>query len=87
MQSGDKSRCKTLFYSFFPFENPKTAPFAAKKAVPLRDGLSLSKKYFVDMDVHNTRGSAHKIAFAAQMHKKSGHVPDVLYFEREKVSA
>ncbi|MFR3785693.1 MAG: hypothetical protein ACLTWR_00105 [Agathobaculum desmolans] len=47
----------------------------------------MSKKYFVNGDAHNTRGSAHKTAFAAQMHKKSGHVPDFLYFEREKVSA
>ncbi|WP_031474471.1 hypothetical protein [Agathobaculum desmolans] len=34
----------------------------------------------------STRGSAHKTAFATQMHKKSGQVPDFLYFEREKVS-
>ena len=38
------------------------------------------------MGVSNTRGSAHKTAFAAQMHKKSGQVPDFLCFERGKVS-
>ena len=32
------------------------------------------------------RGSAHKIEPAQQVHKKSGHVPDFLYSEREKVS-
>ncbi|MFR3786866.1 MAG: hypothetical protein ACLTWR_06200 [Agathobaculum desmolans] len=35
----------------------------------------------------NTRGSAHQTAFAAQMHKSWGRVPQLLYFEREKVSA
>ena len=29
---------------------------------------------------------AHKIEPAQQVHKKSGHVPDFLYSEREKVS-
>ncbi|WP_154658732.1 hypothetical protein [Agathobaculum desmolans] len=35
----------------------------------------------------NTRGSAHQTAFALQMHKSWGRVPQLLYFEREKVSA
>lgn len=38
------------------------------------------------MRVSDMRGSTHKIAFTTQIHKKSGHVPDFLYFEREKVS-
>ncbi len=33
------------------------------------------------------RGSAHEIAFAAQMHENRGRVPRFSYFQREKVSA
>jgi len=32
------------------------------------------QKSILLMGVSNTRNSAHKTAFAAQMHKKSGHV-------------
>ena len=33
------------------------------------------------------RGSAHEIAFAAQMHENRGRVPRFSYFQRAKVSA
>ena len=51
-----------------------------------RTGVSACQKSILLWSVNNTRGSAHKPAFAVQMHKKSGQVPDFLYFEREKVS-
>ena len=55
----------------------------SRKKVPYREPL-VYRKNILPMGISNMRDSAYKTAFASQMHKSWGRVPQLLYFEREK---
>ena len=62
------------------FHSPKPFPYGG-----MCQKRAAYRKSVLPMRVGNARGSAHETAFALQLHKQSGHAPDCLYFEREKV--
>ena len=49
----------------------------------MQTSFQFVKKYYFNF--YASCGSTHKIEFAKQIHKKSGHVPDFLYKGRKNV--
>ena len=80
-RAGRKKRSSKKYIIFLLWQY-KTAPVGKTN----RGQLSVSITSIFSPE-HQSRGSAHSKAFAAQTHPNRGRVPRFGYFEREKVSA